>query len=382
MRTIRKIFILAAVAGLFAACQQDDIEPDVPDTPTVGRHLRFSGSAGNDNAATRASWEDRNNGKLTFAWDYSASDATTSELKMAFIRNGVCLSTVKGNRVADMKILQHTDEEKSTNKHWAEFEDIEGFDPEMPDSEYDGHTVHAITPIHATNGSDVNVDDNGTFTATLNMPTTFTQSGENNLEHLSDYLYMYAESVLANGTASLTFDHLAAYVRFKVYNWRGVPATLYGVKLEVVDADGNTDTASGVQADYADDGFVYTPATAGQGVQVDITDGSIATDGSIFLYAPVFPVGSENSFEGKTLRFTIIAQDPTGAAEQGKYEYFTYELKGETFKSVTGSYDWIPGDLYTFHLYLDDVLKVPEVTVNDWIETDIDGGVAEEVVTE
>ena len=203
MRTrISTICILAAL--LFSGCAKEPAgTPDVPDTPTVGRHLRFSGSVGNDNATTRASWTDNNDGKLTFAWDYSDLDATTSELKMAFIKDGVCLNTVKGNRVADMKILQHTDDEKATDKHWAEF-------------------------------------------------------------------------------------------------------------------------------------------------------------------------------EGTTLRFTIIAQDPTGAEEQGKYRHFTYEIKGETFKNVAGSYDWIPGDLYTFHLYLDDVLRVPEVTVNDWIETDIDGGVAEQ----
>ena len=122
----------------------------------------------------------------------------------------------------------------------------------------------------------------------------------------------------------------------------------------------------------------YRPANEVTDIQVDITDGNIDTDGSIFLYAPVFPQGIFDPFFDKLLRFTIIAQDPTGAAEEGEYEYFTYELESTAFKNVTGSYDWKRGNLYTFHLYLDDVLRVPEVTVNDWIETDIDGGEAEE----
>ena len=189
---------------------------------------------------------------------------------------------------------------------------------------------------------------------------------------------MYAEGVLANCTASLTFNHLAAYLRFKVYNWRRVPATLYGVKMEIVDAEGNTVPASGIQANYQTNGFDYTPATDGEGIQVGFADGGLTFDDKVFLYAPVFPVGTENPFQGKTLRFSLIAQDPTGVAAQGEYEYFTYELSGETFKNVTKSYDWTAGDLYTFHLYLDDVLKVPEVTVNDWNQTEIDGGEAEE----
>lgn len=382
MRTIRKIFIFAAVAGLFAACSNDDIVPDVPDTPTVGRHLRLGGSAGNDNAATRASWTDNNNSKLTFAWEYSDPDATTSELKMAFIKDGVCLNTIEGKSVTDARIFKHTDAEKQEDAHYAVFETIGTYDPEWPDSYYDGHTVHAVTPINDVNNSEANVtvgDDNkGTFTATLKMPTSFTQSGKNNLEHLSDYLYMYAESVLEGGTASLTFEHLAAYVRFKVQNKRENYAELYTVKMEVVDAENNAAPASGISAAYTAGGFTYTAAAAGTGIEVKITGGdNINQDGYIYLYAPVFPVGTVNPFQGKTLRFTLIADNPIVGTEE-EYRYFTYKLSGEEFEKVTKSYDWKRGVLYTFHLDLDDVLEVAKVTVNDWTEKEIDGVVAEE----
>ena len=62
-----------------ASCNNDDIVPDNPDTPTAGCHLRFSGSAGSDNATTRASWTDNNDGKLTFAWDYTLNPETATE---------------------------------------------------------------------------------------------------------------------------------------------------------------------------------------------------------------------------------------------------------------------------------------------------------------
>ena len=69
MKTISKIFILAAVAGLFAACQQDDIVPDTPDALTEGYHLTFDGGVGIE-TGTRAVWNDDNgSGNLIFQWD-------------------------------------------------------------------------------------------------------------------------------------------------------------------------------------------------------------------------------------------------------------------------------------------------------------------------
>lgn len=98
-------------------------------------------------------------------------------------------------------------------------------------------------------------------------------------------------------------------------------------------------------------------------------------------FAAVLP--SETPFQNSTLRFTLIAQDLTGTAAQGEYKYFTYELSGEVFKEATGSYDWQTSDLYTFHLYLDDVLTVGKVTVNDWADGGtIDGGEVEEEINE
>ncbi len=380
---------ILAAALTFTACDQDHapIVPDTPDTPTAEYHLRFSGSVGDDNAATRANWTDNNDGKLTFAWDYQESDATTSDLKMAFIHdNGHWLLNDKLSEVTQARILRHTDPAKADDKHWAEFETIDGFDPQWTDDNFDGYNVYAVIPINDVNNSQMEVkikDNKAEINAVLKMPTTFTQSGENNLAHLSDYIYMYATDVLVGRTVSLDFAHLASYIRFKVYNWRGEPATLYGVKLEVVDAGGNAVPASGSQASYTSEGFVYTPATDGNGIQVDLADNGLTVEDNVSLYASVFPVGSENPFQNNTLRFTLIAQEPTGTAAQGEYTYPTYELSAETFYKATKSYDWQVGDLYTFHLYLDDVLTIGKVTVNDWTDGGtLDAGVADESYNE
>lgn len=350
-----RISTLLLFVALLMGCQQ---EHTIPDTPTIGQSLRLSGYAGDDNSASRATYTDNNDGKLTFAWDYSIDPENTaeSELKMAFVKGGTWLQSLEGHHVVDATILQHSDPEKAEDKHWAELETIDTYNPDMLDGEYDGYTVYAFSPINIVNSSAVEVDEgSGKLSATLNIPTTFTQSGKDNLTHLDNYMYMYAESVLSNGNALLSFNHLTARLRFKVYNWRGEAATLYGVRMEVVGADGTAVPASGIKATYGADGFEYTPATNGSGVRVDIADGGLVFDDETILYAPVFPVGTENPFQDKTLRFFLIAEDPAGVVAQGEYEYFTYELDGETFKKVTKSYDWTSGDLYTFHLYLDDV---------------------------
>ena len=118
MRSFLRTFIFAsAVAGLFVSCNNDDIgpdTPDTPDTPTAEYHLRLSGSVGNDNATTRATWTDNNDGKLIFAWDYQESNATTSDLKMAFINDdGDYLMNSELLSVTQARVLRHTDPAKA-----------------------------------------------------------------------------------------------------------------------------------------------------------------------------------------------------------------------------------------------------------------------------
>ena len=79
MKNIYKTILCALAMLSFASCNNDDIVPENPDTPTAGRHLRFSGRVGSDKTTTRASWTDNNDGKLTFAWDYTLNPETATE---------------------------------------------------------------------------------------------------------------------------------------------------------------------------------------------------------------------------------------------------------------------------------------------------------------
>ena len=92
-----KLSIICVLAALlFSGCAKEPVSPDtpvVPDTPTAGRHLRLSGSAGNDNAATRASWADNNDRKLTFAWDYIYKYCMQSSAENEMLHRCPCLYT-------------------------------------------------------------------------------------------------------------------------------------------------------------------------------------------------------------------------------------------------------------------------------------------------
>ena len=381
MKNIYKTILCALAMLSFASCNNDDIVPDTPDTPTAECHLRFSGSVGSDKTTTRASWTDNNDGKLTFAWDYTLNPetATESEMKMAFVKDGNWLKSIEGNDVVDVKILRHSDPEKAEDGHWAEFETIDAYEVPVLEENIDGHTLFAVTPVNDDNGSSVKIED-GSYHATLVMPTEFTQSGKNNLAHLSNYMYMWCEDDITDGTASLLFFHVSSYIRFKVYNWRGTPATIYGVKMEVVDASGEAVPASGISAHIGEGLPAYRENTDNSGVKVSFAASAgetIENDEAVFLYAPVFPTDNSPT-EGNTIRISVIADDPTNEAAPGEYHYYTFELSGSTLYQATHSFDWITGDLYTFHLYLDDVVRIPEVTVVPWTEREIQGGEAEE----
>ena len=85
------------------------------------------------------------------------------------------------------------------------------------------------------------------------------------------------------------------------------------------------------------------------------------------------PLSNDNSLEGKTLQFTLQANDIVTGEE--KVEYLTLDnITAEAFYKATGSYNWKAGDLYTFHIYLDDAIKeikIESVSIKDWVNEDL-----------
>lgn len=369
---VNHILLSALLLSSMVSCDGNDITPEVPDTPeqpTEGYQFTFGGSTYTDEEATRASWTDASTtdkNKLIFGWDYTDKSNPTYEMKMAFLdAQGTPLTSTKGQNYSDITIMKHST--KTDDSHWAEFETVERY--ANPLKTYDGHTLVAV------NGKSSTVQTSP-FAMQLAMPNTFTQQAANSLAHLSDYMYMYATATIKNGDATgLQFKHLTAPVRFRIHNWRPCEAKIYSVEMSV--ADNGSLTSSTVSV--ASNGPAYSSTNTHSAITVKAADNayfSIAERSKkeyIDLYAHVLPLSNDNSLEGKTLRFTLQANDIVTGEE--KVEYLTLDnITAEAFYKATGSYNWKAGDLYTFHIYLDDAIKeitIESVSIKEWVNEDL-----------
>lgn len=370
---VNHILLSALLLSSMVSCDGNDITPEVPDTPeqpTEGYQFTFGGSTYTDEEATRASWTDEitgNDGKrhLVFGWDYTDKSNPTYEMKMAFLdAQGTPLTSTKGQNYSDITILKHST--KADDSHWAEFETVERY--ANPLKTYDGHTLVAV------NGKS-SIVQTSPFSMQLAMPNTFTQQAANSLAHLTDYMYMYATDVIEGGDAHLKFNHLTAPVRFRIHNWRPCEAKIYSVEMSV--ADNGSLTSSTVSV--ASNGPAYSSTNTHSAIAVKAADNayfSIAERSKkeyIDLYAHVLPLSNDNSLEGKTLQFTLQANDIVTGEE--KVKYLTLDnITAEAFYKATGSYNWKAGDLYTFHIYLDDAIKeikIESVSIKEWVNEDL-----------
>ena len=371
---VNHILLSALLLSSMVSCDGNDITPEVPDTPeqpTEGYQFTFGGSTYTDEEATRASWTDEitgNDGKrhLVFGWDYTDKSNPTYEMKMAFLdAQGTPLTSTKGQNYSDITILKHST--KADDNRWAEFETVERY--ANPLKTYDGHTLIAV------NGKSSTVQTSP-FAMQLAMPNTFTQQAANSLAHLSDYMYMYDTYVLEGGDAHLKFKHLTAPVRFRIHNWRPSEVKIYSVSMH----EANNGSLTSGAVSVASNGATYSSAHSAITVKAaDNAYFSIAERSQneyIDLYAHVLPLSSSNGLQGKTIQFTIEANDIVSGEK--KVQYLTSELdhiSAEKFYQATQSYNWKAGDLYTFHIYLDDAIKeitIESVSIKDWVNEDLD----------
>ena len=370
---VNHIILSALLLSSMVSCDGNDITPEVPDTPeqpTEGYQFTFGGSTYTDEEATRASWTDEitdNDGKrhLVFGWDYTDKSNPTYEMKMAFLdAQGTPLTSTKGQNYSDITILKHST--KADDNRWAEFETVERY--ANPLKTYDGHTLIAV------NGKSSTVQTSP-FAMQLAMPNTFTQQAANSLAHLSDYMYMYDTYVLEGGDAHLKFKHLTAPVRFRIHNWRPSEVKIYSVSMH----EANNGSLTSGAVSVASNGATYSSAHSAITVKAaDNAYFSIAERSKkeyIDLYAHVLPLSSSNGLQGKTIQFTIEANDIVSGEK--KVQYLTSELdhiSAEKFYQATQSYNWKAGDLYTFHIYLDDAIKeikIESVSIKDWVNEDL-----------
>jgi len=381
MKTISKIFILAAVAGLFASCQQDDI---VPDTPAEGKLVRLTfGTA--DAPGTRAVWKDEaGKGNLIFNWD---SHPASPPMK-AVISDGY---NFIGNYSApnDWSESQcHTGliVTPQEDPHYATFETERYY--------YENEISASAQKIFVTTGSNNNTTSSPfLFITSMQMPSLFTQQASQQPDFLRECMILYGEAEMKNGSALIPLKHIPATFRFIITNERpAATTTIKSVQVSLVDAEGNIQPVASQTLDVIIESEINTIELFYGGntynTHTSITtqlgqNGTAVAKGEQYIaYAMALPVGKsdtgmpdENAFKDKKIQFTIEASGPDN-------EHLSFELDADKLAAANpnNEYNWVGGKSYTIRMSLDDGLLVQDITVDDWNEQDISGGEAVEWV--
>ena len=368
-----------AAAGLLASCNREDVTPEQPDLPVTPEvpsgpyRLTFEGGAGIE-TATRASWADPNgSGNLIFQWDYTEEDQDGKEMVMAFSKEKFIASTT-GNYHTYATIHRHSDPEKQEDNHYASFSTVEKYDRPLSSGYYEDCRVVALTPLRADNDTYIYSLESRVI-ANLPMPGTFEQNDDQEPDFLSNYMYMYADASITDGTAFLLFEHIPATFRFKITNKRPEPARINSVKVTVVDTEGVEQPVASQFVDVlvaSDEDIELSYSTISYTEVTTNIYTDLATDEKYTAYALVLPLYGNAPLEGKKIRFTIDASNPDN-------EYLSFELDAETLANANhGEYNWVGGKSYTINMRLGDVLYFDGVTVLDWDKEIIEGGEAEE----
>ena len=382
-RRLFNILMTGAVAVFSLSCNQEDIAPDVPDTPAEGKLVRLTfGTA--DAAGTRAVWKDEaGKGNLIFNWDSHAD----SPAMVAVISNGDYFipNHLDPNNLNESQYHTGLIVTPQEDPHYATFETERYY--------YENIISTDAKKIFVTSG--YNNDISGyasSYSSSMFMPNLFTQQASQQPEFLREYMMLYGEAEMKNGSAQISFKHIPATFRFIITNERPAATTIKSVQVSLVDADGTlqpiASNSVGVQIDieintielfYGSDKYnTHTSITTWLG-----QNGTAVAKGEQYIaYAMALPVGKadtgmpdENAFKDKKLQFTIEASGPDN-------KHLSFELDADKLAAANPGnvYNWVGGKSYTIHMCLDDGLLVQDITVNDWNEQDISGGEAVEWV--
>jgi len=379
-RTFNFSFILFAFSFLFASCQQDDI---VPDTPAEGKLVRLTfGST--DAPGTRAVWKDEaGKGNLIFNWD---SDPLGQRM-VAVISNG---DYFIGNYSAPNDwsesqfhtLLTVTPQE---DPHYATFETERYYYENIIST--DAKKIFVTSARGNTFSSSFDM-----FNSSIDMSSLFVQQASQQPDFLREWMMLYGEAEMKNGSALISFKHIPATFRFIITNERPAATTIKSVQMALVDTDGTlqpiASNSVGVLIDSKINTIELFYGSDKNNTHTSITtwlgqNGTAVAKGEQYIaYAMALPVGKavtgmpdENAFKEKKLQFTIEASGPDN-------EHLSFELDADNLAAANPGnvYNWVGGKSYTIRMSLDDGLLVQDITVNDWNEQEIVGGEAVEWV--
>ena len=365
-RYFRILTTAVAAAGLLASCNREDVTPEQPDLPGISKYAQLTFSSA-DEPSTRAVWADPNgSGSLVFNWE--ADDKGTEMVALlsdgsAFVRN---YSSENPTDEDLQEALYHTYMTISPQEdlHKADFKTVRYYNKEDKDA---AKAVYAVTPV---NDFCIFEADETSFSAQMEMPASFVQSFSQTPEFLRDYMMMYAQATVVNGSATLNFKHIPATFRFIITNKRPTTARLENVSLSI---DGGAPIGSNfaeVHGDYTTESL-YVDFAGNHASITTLLNTTLASQESYTAYAMALPLSDGETLEDKDIKFVI------NTAERG---FLSFVLKGEQVAGANpgGEYNWISGKSYTIRMSLNDVLTFESITVEDWTQEEIEGGEAEE----
>lgn len=362
-----------AAAGLLASCNREDVTPEQPDLPGISKYEQLTFSTADENAgkaATRAVWSDPNGkGNLIFNWE--ADDKGTEMVALlsdgsAFVRN---YSSENPTDEDLQEALYHTYMTISPQEdlHKADFKTVRYYNKEDKDA---AKAVYAVTPV---NDFCIFEADETSFSAQMEMPASFVQSFSQTPEFLRDYMMMYAQATVVNGSATLNFKHIPATFRFIITNKRPTTARLENVSLSI---DGGASVGSNfaeVHGDYTTESL-YVDFAGNHKSITTLLNTALASQESYTAYAMALPLSDNETLNDKEIKFVINTEE---------HGFLSFVLTGSQIANANKSYgediyNWVGGKSYTIRMSLSDVLTFDGITVEDWNKETIEGGEAEE----
>jgi len=383
-RRLFNILMTCAVAVFSLSCNQEDIAPDVPDTPTEGKLVRLTfGST--DAPGTRAVWKDETGkGNLIFNWE----SYPIGQEMMAVISDGYDFipNFPSSNNWSEPQYHTGLTVTPQEDPHYATFETERYY--------FENEISASAQKIFVTRGFNENTTSDPSFFRTLmQMPSLFTQQASQQPDFLRECMILYGEAEMKNGSALIPLKHIPATFRFIITNERpAATTTIKSVQVSLVDAAGNVQPVAAQTLDVIIESEINTIELFYGGntynTHTSITtwlgqNGTAVAKGEQYIaYAMALPVGKsdtgmpdENAFKDKKIQFTIEASGPDN-------EHLSFELDADKLAAANPGnvYNWVGGKSYTIHMSLDDGLFVQDITVDDWNEQDISGGEAVEWV--
>ena len=364
------IYYLYCFFVALCSCDNETI-PQVPEQVPTDEYVRLTLSDGNEELsdATRAVWDDpKGSGSLTFRWEPVALDSKDVD-KLSFILSDghSAIPTWESPfATSDDTGISHTGlsvAPRESNTHYANFQTARYYTKSRLD---DAVYCCAVAGTTSISGDEAHAR----HLFRLEMPATFTQTGNQDPSFLRDYMYMYTTAGYNGSSTSLRFKHIPSTFRFVITNTSPTIVSLESVSVSISSKSESADKA--VAATSSDIAFDWSTGVASisysaschDKVTTVLTgdDTSLAEGHKYIAYALVFPMGSNDALRGKLINFTV---------KSNGMEHIAYQLDADLLAKANGSdiYNWMCGKSYTIKMNLGASAEVGgEILVDNTIE--------------